>query len=128
VIRRVRKIVRLIGELFRALGVLPLVEAGRHREGPRPLAKRLRARGLAARARSPEGRRAMLQAIAFVDRLAPGPASCYRRALMELALDPQSAREDLVLGLRAHGGARSGHAWTGPRSPAAPTYDVELSI
>jgi hypothetical protein len=61
-----------------------------------------------------------------VDACLPGGGNCYRRALLEVALDPAAAAEPLHLGLREHGGPRSGHAWLGDRRDSGEAYDAEF--
>jgi hypothetical protein len=68
--------------------------------------------------------------IAAVDARIPGGSNCYRRALVEMALDASAAEERLFFGLKAHGGARSGHAWLAswPDSANAGVYDAVLEM
>lgn len=60
---------------------------------------------------------------ACVDAFASGGANCYRRVLLEAALDAGAAREDVVLGLNV---GRTGHAWLG--KAAAPAHEVEFTF
>jgi len=106
---RVLRALRLLPELGRVLRVLPEVEIGRRREGPEPLAARLRRR--ARRARGEKGREELRRVIRWVDARMPGGPNCYRRVLLETVLDAGAARERIVLGLRKGGGKASGHAW-----------------
>jgi hypothetical protein len=64
----------------------------------------------------------------MVDACMPGGGNCFRRALMQVALDPEAAAAPINLGLRNGGGPRSGHAWLGPRTEPAGTYDAEFSV
>jgi len=100
---------RLLPELGRVLLVLPTVERGRLREGPEPLAQRLRRR--ARRSRSHIEREELRRVIRWVDARMPGGPNCYRRVLLETALDAGAARERIVFGLRKGCGRASGHAW-----------------
>ena len=62
--------------------------------------------------------------------LFPGKLNCYRRALVEMSLDPEAAATPLRLGLMANGGPRTGHAWLpGQQSEeSSGRYDVELDV
>jgi hypothetical protein len=65
-----------------------------------------------------------------MDRVLPAGPNCYRRALLEMYLDSGASREPLYLGLRAHGGPRSGHAWLAswPDNAGASAYDAILEM
>lgn len=106
---RVLRALRLLPELCRVLCVLPGVELGRKREGPEPLAQRLRRR--ARRARGRNEREELRRVIRWVDTRMPGGPNCYRRVLLETRLDAGAARARIVFGLRKGGGKASGHAW-----------------
>src|SRR5665213_276372 len=114
------------GFLRDILGVLmavPRVEWGRRHEGPLPLTARLRLRGRQAPSRSEGGRIRLRQIIRAIDARLPGRPSCYRRALLEMSLDADAADEPLHMGLRAHGGPQSGHAWFGSAEMPPESYD-----
>jgi hypothetical protein len=68
--------------------------------------------------------------IRLVDRLFPGGANCYRRTLLEIALDAGAAEERLFLGLKEQGGPASGHAWleSWPDAAEASRYDAIVEI
>jgi hypothetical protein len=111
----------------RILAILPRVEFWRRHRGPHACSQHFRARGLRARVRSAERRRRFQNVIHGIDRLLPDGGNCYRRALLELALDRTAAAEPLVFGLKQGGGARSGHAWLGNARGSA-VYDVEFRL
>jgi hypothetical protein len=113
-----------VAELLRVLRALPAVEYGRRRSGPAPLLAALRARGRQGVVRSEEERRGLRRVIRLVDRFFPTGGNCYRRALLELALDPTSAREPLHLALRQYGGPQSGHAWLADLKDTPESYDA----
>jgi hypothetical protein len=112
-------------ELARVIAALPAVEAGRRRLGPRPLVERLRRRGATSPKRDPRDRALLRAAIARVDALLPG-GGCYRRVLLEVALDGGAARETLSIGLDVAGGRGSGHVWLGDQREG--DYDAELVL
>lgn len=114
-------------ELLRVARALPAVEHGLAAHPPPAAVARLRARGRRCARRTPAARATLRRAIALADRAAPGGASCYRRALLELALDAGAAAETLWLGLDASGLPRSGHAWLGDAPPDRP-YAITLSL
>jgi hypothetical protein len=60
-----------------------------------------------------------------VDRVGPGGANCYRRALLRVALDPAAANEPVIFGLDVP--LAKGHAWVnGQETPDR--FDVEFRI
>jgi hypothetical protein len=63
-----------------------------------------------------------------VDRLFPSGPNCYRRVLMEIAIDAKAAGEPLYLGLLADGGSGSGHTWLASSKDRGGRYDVELRV
>ena len=108
---------------------LPSVEWSRRYAGPRPAAAAARAKGLENPGRSIEARARLQRSIRWVDALVPGGRDCYRRALLEMTLDAGAAREPLMLGLRADGRPRSGHAWLASAPDGARgDYDCVLSV
>ncbi|MDB4983195.1 MAG: hypothetical protein JWM82_3947 [Myxococcales bacterium] len=115
-------------EFVRVLGVVFLVERGRLTLGPARLLPLLRERGQASRSRTPEQRGRLQRMIALVDRFMPGGPNCYRRSLLEVALDSVAAREPLRLGLRKQGGPSSGHAWLPHAAGTAESYDAEFVV
>ena len=100
------------------------VERGRLDSGPAPLVARLRGQGRRGIVRSVGQRQTLRRVIRLVDAAFPGGGNCYRRALLEIALDPTAAAEPLHLALREHGGPQSGHAWLGPTPDTNETYDA----
>lgn len=65
--------------------------------------------------------------ISRIDRVVPND-NCYRRALMEIALDAGAAEEPLRLGFVHGGGPLSGHAWLGDRRGREQPYDAEITL
>jgi hypothetical protein len=116
----------LLHELFRVLASLPRVEVGRRCQGPRPLIKTLRQRGAAAPCRDARQRDRLRRAIRLVDR-ACLRRNCFRRALLEVALDAGAAREPFHLGFRKEQGVLSGHAWLGD-GPSASGFPVQFEL
>lgn len=115
-------------DLIRVLRALPAVERGRRAEDVGLLVQTLRERGSVSIARGPDRRRRLQKVIGRVDRLFPDGGNCLRRALLEISLDAGAAREPLNLGLRAHGGPRSGHAWLGTADAPHDAYDAYFAI
>ncbi len=118
----------LLRDLLRCTFALPSVEAGRLREGIGPLVLRIRVRGRDALCRDEKRRDGLRRAIRLVDRVMPGGPNCYRRVLLEVALDAGAAREPINLGLMTSGKPKSGHAWLGDRRDSAVRYDAELAL
>jgi hypothetical protein len=98
-------------EVVRVLSVAARVETGRLTEGPAPLLARLRAEGLRGNRRSTAERGALVRAIGWVDRCFPGGPNCYRRVLLEIALDRDAAGRSVCFGLNAGAGPGTGHAY-----------------
>jgi hypothetical protein len=106
------ELVLATAEAVRATVALPRVERARRALGPRAAVQAMRALGDARWRRSPAERARLQRAIRIVDRLAfRGGANCYRRALLEMALDAGAAGEALMMGFKSGGGVGSGHAW-----------------
>lgn len=92
-------------ELVRAARLVGEVE--RQREGaPERAVSAMRALGRRCERRGPVGRARLRRAIGWVDAVHPGGPSCYRRILLELALDAGAAGETVVFGLDV---GRTGH-------------------
>jgi hypothetical protein len=100
------------------------VEWGRRRQGPAPLLDSLRALGSVRGKRSPEQRQRLRKLIRFVDARFPDGGNCFRRALLEVRLDPVAASEPLHMAVREHGGVGSGHAWLGDLPDTDERYDA----
>jgi Transglutaminase-like superfamily len=115
-------------EVARVLVALPRIELARATEGPAPLVKRLRAEGARQPRRDPGARIWLRRAIVSVDARLPGGGNCYRRALLEIALDSHAAEQPFFMGLSSAGGPNSGHAWLGSDSGPARRYDAIISL
>lgn len=122
---RLTELPATLAELLGVLRVLSLVESARRTQGPRPLLEDLRRRGARAAERSPKRRRCLRRAIAWVDRCLG--ANCFRRALLETALDRGAARESVSFGFSAAEPQLSGHAWLGAEEQTA-TYDFTVKL
>jgi hypothetical protein len=115
-------------ELGRALCVLPRVEFGRRHRGPSVLLRALRRQGQRAPERDEVGRRRLRRAIHWVDAWCRGGGNCYRRALLETALDRSAAAKPLAFGFHAQGQAFSGHAWLDGTEATSETYDFTVRL
>ena len=124
------RLLHLLGrcvELFEVTAVAIRVDRARVRRGPRDLVPELRARG-ARRTRSQPGRAQLRRMIRVVDRCFPSGANCYRRALIEIAMDASAAAEPLRMGLKADGGPNTGHAWLESAPEQLDRYDAEFVV
>jgi hypothetical protein len=110
-------------EIVRALRLLPLADRVRATETPERAVDAMRQRGNRTRTRGPIGRARLRRAIGWVDATAPGGASCYRRILLELALDAGAAGESIVFGLDV---GRTGHVAFKDRE--ARSFDVAFEV
>lgn len=86
-------------ELLHVARMVRKVDAVRATLPPREALSAMRTRGRHAKARGPIGRARLRRAIGWIDAMLPGTASCYRRILLEVALDAGAARETVVFGL-----------------------------
>ncbi len=121
----------LVAEMMRVLSIAARVEADRQREGPMPLLEKLRREGRARRRRPDQDRARLVRAIGIVDRFFPGGGNCYRRVLLESALDRGAAVERVFMGLKHDGGPGSGHAYfarEAAEQPPASSFDVVFEI
>lgn len=105
-----------------------VVDFRRRRLGPSELIKKLRAMGASRKGRNAAGRDRLRRFIRFVDSYFPSGPNCYRRALIEIALDSGAAAERLHLGLQRHGTPFSGHAWLASSPDRGGTYDAEFVV
>ena len=110
-------------ELVRVARVAREAERLRMNVGPAEAVATERARGRTGRRRSPRGRRRLRRAIMMVDARWTGGGNCFRRVLIELALDAGAARERLVFGLDI---GRTGHvAFEGTEDAS---FDVAFAL
>ncbi len=112
-----------IREVADVLRVFPRVEALRRRTGPSSAAVALREEARSAPRRDALGRVRLGRAIGLCDRLVPWGGGCYRRTLLEIALDAGAASEPLFLGFRG----KDGHAWLERVSPGE-RYDTVVTV
>lgn len=119
-----------VRDVLAALVVAPFIEWGRRFRGPGLIVEQVRRRGERQARRDVARRRRLRRAIRLVDRFVvpwqPG-GNCYRRALMEMALDAGAAAEPLRMGLQAAATPGSGHAWLGDEETSE-HYDAILSL
>jgi SAM-dependent methyltransferase len=113
----------LVTELARVIAALPRIERARRSLGPGPLVALVRRHAVGAERRDPASRARLRQVIAICDRLVPFGGGCYRRSLLEIALDAGAAEEPLLLGLRGE----EGHAWLQSSAPAE-RFDVTFDV
>jgi hypothetical protein len=104
---------------------LPRVERWRSM-GPETATALARRMGRRATARSLQSRSRLRRVIGFVDRLLG--ANCYRRVLLELALDREAAGDPIYLGIRGREGGGPGHAWRGHDARLEAQYEAVFRI
>jgi hypothetical protein len=122
------KLASIATEVCRVAIVLPFAEAGRLSVGPRAMLAGARALGLRQRRRDPAARRRLRRVIGAIDKRIPGGANCYRRSLVELALDRGAAGEKLLIGLMRTGDPKSGHAWLESHGAPDRRYDAVMAL
>ena len=108
-------------ELF---GLLREVERARTTSSPRDAVASARRRGRSALRRGPPARAVLKRLIVNVDALCPGGPNCYRRALLESALDRGAAEEKIHFALDV---GKTGHAWL-ESDPERQQFDVVFSV
>jgi hypothetical protein len=120
-------LVRLAGHPLLALELFPLlaeVERARTTSSPRDAVESARRRGRAGLRRGPAARARLKRLIGSVDALFPSGPNCYRRALLETALDRGAAEEQIHFALDV---GKTGHAWL-DSDPERQQFDVVFSV
>jgi Transglutaminase-like superfamily len=117
-----------VSDLLRIVALIPVTEAWRRLAGPRRSATHFRKLGGRMKTRTSGERERLRRLIRYVDVRLPDRGNCYRRALIEIALDPTAATEPLHFGLVQHGGPQSGHAWLEGDTSVANSYDADFII
>ena len=102
------------------------VDKARRQEGPIHLVRSLRTEG-SSNPHSTAERVRLRWVIHLVDRCFPSGPNCYRRVLVEIAMDAGAAAEPLHLGIQADGGFGSGHAWLASERPIE-RYDASFVV
>jgi hypothetical protein len=119
---------RRLLEISEAAAVGIHFNSGRFAQGPSELVAEARKMGIRRRNRVEAERKLLQRTIRIVDRLFPSGPNCYRRALIEIAMDAGAAAEPLHMGLMADGTPNSGHVWLASSSDRGPVYDVEFVV
>ena len=117
---------RLAAMAVEAAVLLREVDEARGIVGPDALVARMRKEGALRPALSKLATRRLPGIVYRLDRLLHGESNCYRRALVQVALDPRAAGEPFVLGLDTGKESPVGHAWIEGTERAA--YDVEFRL
>lgn len=110
-------------EVVRVARIVREVERRRLSDGPEAIIRDLRARGAREKKRGAIGRARLRRAIGWIDAFFSGGPNCFRRTLLELALDAGAARERLVFGLDV---GRTGHVTFKGREDR--TFDVVYEL
>jgi hypothetical protein len=116
----------MLVDFLRVVAAARWVEQVRLEKGPRLAMEVVRSVGATKADRGPAGRFQLARIVRVVDRLFSGGPICYRRALLEAALDSGAAAEPLMMGFRTADGSCEGHAWLGSDASAS-SYDVVVS-
>lgn len=121
--RRHLRLLALSVELARALRVAREAERLRMTAGPAEAIATQRAKGRRRPRRDAIARRRLRTAVSWLDARWPGGGNCFRRVLIELALDAGAAEERLVFGLDV---GKTGHvAFEGAEDA---TFDVAFAV
>jgi hypothetical protein len=94
-------------------------------ESPKALLSLCRASGLQKRVRTPAERESLAWAACLFDAACPGRRGCYRRTMLQVAVDGGAAREAVVFGLDV---GRTGHAWLESEALAQKPFHVSFRI
>jgi hypothetical protein len=111
--------------LFAAFALVPRVQRWMRDFGPERAIEAARARGRHAKRHAAGERRALRWAVAWVDAFSPGRGGCYRRTLLEIALDSGAAEETVFLGLDV---GKTGHAWLASAADEQRPFDVVFEV
>jgi hypothetical protein len=117
-----------LAEVCNVLRTLPGVERARRAQGPRPVLDAIRRQARHAPRRGVVARRCLRRAIRWVDGCMIGGGNCYRRALLEIALDRGAAQAPLALGFARQDDRLTGHAWIAGHDAGAGRYDFTLHL
>lgn len=117
----------LLLDLARVARVLPGLEQARRWSGPPAALALARKRGSLSPPRLDQRSKQHVElAIRIVDRLLG--ANCYRRVLLEVALDPANVVRSVHFGLDRDGGPGTGHVWLGSDASSEARYDAVFSL
>jgi hypothetical protein len=119
---------RAVADLVEVAVVSRRIDSDRRRLGPLQLVERLRRRGACHPQRGARDRARLKQVIRFVDRAFFARPNCYRRALIEMAMDAGAATELLHMGLNSDRALGMGHAWLDSSPDQGEGYQAEFSI
>jgi hypothetical protein len=111
-------------DVARVVGTLPWVAWKIHRSGPSVIVSDLRREAKGKPRRDAAARARLRRIIQRCDRIVPSARGCYRRALVEMALDAGAAEERLLLGLE---GRWKGHAWLERVEPST-RFDAVVTV
>ena len=125
--RRLMELPLTLLEMWRVLRVLPRVESSRRSRGPRELVALVR-QTPPQLPRSERSRRCLQRAIRWVDRWFADGGNCYRRAMLEMTLDPQAAERPLYMGFSVEDRGLTGHAWLAANEPNPDRYDFVIQL
>jgi hypothetical protein len=91
--------------------------------------KMARSVGQFRRRRSPSGRLLLRRFLYQFDKVLPG-SNCFRRVLLEVALDSGSSAESVCFGVDTGANPFSGHVWieSDTASPSLKTYDYVFKL
>jgi hypothetical protein len=121
-------VLRSILDFVELVSLARSVENERVSVGPGILVARLRRRGTGCLRRGTIDRARLQRLIRVVDRLFSSGPNCYRRALLEIAMDAGAAKERLEVGLALTHESARGHAWLESSSDTGGGYQVQLSL
>lgn len=108
--------------------ILPRIEWARWTTGPGMVVTQLRNQESEIPVRDALTRRRLLRAIRWVDGCLSWKGNCYRKALLEMALDRSAVRSALMLGFSVRGGTMTGHAWLAAESTPKVEYDFVIQL
>jgi hypothetical protein len=115
-------------DAWRVLRLLPQIESLRRAQGPQQAISAVRLLGQKTAPRNEQSRRCLRRAIHWVDCSLADGGNCYRRALLEMALDGAAASQPFIMGFKTNPRHVAGHAWLSPATSSAERYDFELQL
>ncbi len=126
--RRLIELPLTLVHVCRVLRALPRIETQRRGRGVGEWVAFARNSSAGKSPHSERSRRCLRRAILWVDGSLPDGGNCCRRALLEMALDPQAATRPFAMGFSVKDRQLSGHAWLESSEPSPDRYDFVIQL
>jgi hypothetical protein len=127
-LKRVVELAATLGEAIQVLALASRVEAYLRTKGFADVLAYFRWRARLAPQRKPIQRKRLRRAIGWIDARMPGGGNCYRRVLLEIALDGGAARESVLVGFHIQTNQVTGHVWLLSEQAESGSYDALFQL